>query len=248
MPNHSAVPGDAAKLKILGAGAVRFVIADVIDAFTRETGAAVDFTFGTVGAIRNRLESGESADILIVSRPMLALIEQSGLFAPASRTDLGRTPTGICVRAGAPLPDISTPETFKQTLLGARAVAYTDPKAGGTSGIFLTGLMERLGIADAVEKKAILCRNGDVVVEKVADGEADIGSTFISEIVPVKGVTSAGPLPPPIANATAYVAGISARANRGAAARKFVAMLTDPARHDHWVSAGFEPAGRRARV
>jgi len=233
---------DAAKLKILGAGAVRFVIADVIAEFTRRTGEQVDFTFGTVGAIESRLKNAEAADVIIVTAPMCGRMEQSGLIVAGSRADLGRTLTGICVRQGASFPDISTPEAFKQTVLAARSIAYTDPKAGGSSGIYLTSLFERLGIADAIAKKAILCFNGDVVVEKVAEGDAEIGSTFISEIVPIKAVQTVGPLPRAIGNATAYAAGLSATAADCGAARRFIGMLADPARRDRWVSAGFEPA------
>jgi molybdate transport system substrate-binding protein len=154
----------------------------------------------------------------------------------------GRTLTGICVRDGAPLPDISTPKSFRQTLLDAGSIAYTDPKAGGTSGIFLTGLLARLGIAGAVASKAILCRNGDEVVEKVADGAAAIGSTFISEMLPVKGVRVVGPLPPGIQNATAYAAGISASSRHREAAGRFIAMLVAPAQRELWIACGFEPA------
>jgi molybdate transport system substrate-binding protein len=148
------------------------------------------------------------------------------------------------VREGAPVPDISTPDRFREAMLAARSVAYTDPRAGGTSGIFLVGLLERLGIAEAVAKKALPCINGDEVVEKVLAGAAEIGSTFLSEIVPVQGVKLVGPLPAPIGNATAYAAGImAASANREAAAR-FVAMLTAPAQREAWTSLGFEPARR----
>ena len=80
-------------------------------------------------------------------------MEQSGVIAAGSRADLGRTLTGIRVRADTPMPDISTPDGFKQTLLKARSVAYTNPQAGGTSGIFLVGLLERLGIAEAVARR-----------------------------------------------------------------------------------------------
>lgn len=94
------------------------------------------------------------------------------------------------------------------------------------------------------KRKALPCINGDEVVDKVRAGAAEIGSTFISEIVPATGVTLVGPLPAAIGNATAYAAGImAASANREAAAR-FIAMLTAPSRRDVWTLLGFEPAGR----
>ncbi len=109
---------------------------------------------------------------------------------------------------------------------------------------FLAGLLERLGIAAAVGNKALLCSNGDEVVEKVSAGDAEIGSTFISEIVPSKGVKVVGPLPAAIANATAYAAGIMAGSRNGEAAERFIATLTAPAQRATWIAMGFEPAGR----
>jgi molybdate transport system substrate-binding protein len=232
-----------ARLRVLSAGAVKYVVTDFAPNFARDTGDQVEFTFGTIGAVEKRLANGETADVIIGTAPAIARMAQTGVLVAGSRTDLGRTFTGLCVREGAPMPDISTPERFREAMLAARSVAYTDPQVGGTSGIFLVGLLERLGIAEAVAGKALPCINGDEVVEKVLAGTAEIGSTFLSEIVPVKGVRLVGPLPAAIGNATAYAAGImAASANREAAAR-FIAMLTAPAHRDAWTSLGFEPAG-----
>lgn len=234
----------AVRLKVLSAGAVKYVATDFAPRFTRDTGDQVEFTFGTIGGVRKRLENGETADIVMGTAPAIAQMEQSGVLVAGSCTDLGRTLTGLCVRADAPMPDISTPDRFKQTLLKARSIAYTNPQAGGTSGIFLVGLLERLGIAEAVGRKALLCINGDDVVDKVAAGDAEIGSTFLSEIVPMKAVKAVGPLPQPIQNATAYAAGIMTGSSNREAAGQFIAMLTAPAQREAWLSLGFEPAGR----
>src|SRR4051794_2297432 len=195
-------------LQVLSAGALKYVATGFAPQFTDETGDQVEFTFGTIGGVRKRLAEGETADIIMGTAAAIAQMEQSGVLAAGSRVDLGRTLTGLCVRARAPLPDISTPERFKQTLLAARAVAYTDPRAGGTSGIFLVGLLERLGIAEAVAGKVLLCTNGDAVVDKAPAGGAEIGSPFLSEIVPRPAAAAGGALPPPMENATAYAAGI----------------------------------------
>lgn len=154
-------------LKVLSAGAVKYVVTDLAPKFARETGDRIEFTFGTIGAVQKRLANGETADIVIGTAPAIAQMEQAAVLVAGSRTELGRTLTGICVRDGTPMPDISTPERFKQAVLDTRSLAYTDPKAGGTSGIFLVGLLKRLGIADAVRTKTVLCINGDEVVEKV---------------------------------------------------------------------------------
>ena len=228
-------------LKVLSAGALKFIATELAGTFARATGHQVSFAFGTIGGVRKRLADGETADVIMGTSAAIAEMEQAGVLIEGSVRQLGRTLTGICVRAGRPLPDISTPEAFKALLLTAGSIAYTDPKAGGTSGIYLTGLMERLGIAEAVAPKALLCVNGDDVVEKVRDGKAEIGSTFISEIVPIKGVALAGPLPPPIGNATSYAGGIAARCSNPVAARAFIDAMADPAQRSTWVSFGFEP-------
>jgi molybdate transport system substrate-binding protein len=236
-------PRAAARLKVLSAGAVKYVVTDFAPKFTHETGDHIEFTFGTIGMVQKRLQNGETADIIVGTAPAIAQLEQSGVLVGGSCTELGRTLTGICVRADTPMPDISTPDRFKQAMLDALSVAYTNPQAGGTSGIFLVGLLQRLGIADAVGKKALLCINGDEVVERVIAGDAEIGSTFISEIVPVKGVKVVGALPAAIQNATIYAAGIMAASSHRDAAGRFIAMLTAPAQRDAWMSLGFEPAG-----
>ncbi len=229
-------------LKILSAGAVKYVVTGLAPAFTRDRGCEVDFTFGTIAGVRKRLKDGETADIIIGTAPAIEAMERSGMIEPGSRVALGRTLTGIGVREDTPSPDISTPERFRQAMLDARSIAYTSPQAGGTSGIYLTALMERLGIADAVSRKAVLCINGDEVVDKIAAGEAELGSTFISEIVPRAGMKVVGPLPAAIGNATSYAAGIAASAANRDAARDFIAMLVHPAQRAFWVSRGFEPA------
>ena len=234
----------AVHLRVLSAGAVKYVATDFAPKFTRDTGDQVEFTFGTIGGVQKRLKDGETADIVMGTGPAIAQMEQAGVLVAGSCIDLGRTLTGICVRADMPMPDISTPDGFKQTLLKARSVAYTNPQAGGTSGIFLVGLLERLGIAEAVGKKALLCVNGDEVVDKVSVGDAEIGSTFLSEIVPMKAVKAVGPLPTPIQNATAYAAGIMTGSSNREAAGRFITMLTAPEQREAWLSFGFEPAGR----
>ena len=169
-------------------------------------------------------------------------LDKDGVFVPGSRTDLGRTVTGVAVKEGATAPDISTPAAFKQALLNARGVSYTDPKAGGSSGNFFAGLLQKLGIADEVNKKAVLGKRGYEVAQAVADGRAEIGTTFISEILTVKGVTVLGPLPGELHNVNTYTAAIPAASSQKEAAASLLRALTNPANAARWVAAGLEPA------
>ena len=140
------------------------------------------------------------------------------------------------------MPDISTPEAFKQALLKAKSVAYTDPKAGGSSGTFFAGLLDKLGIAEEVNKKAVLGKRGYEVAQSIADGKAEIGTTFISEILTVKGVKVAGPLPGELHNANTYTAAIPAGSASCDAAMALLRALTNPATRERWSAAGLEPA------
>jgi len=236
-----AAPSGAADLKVISAGAVRGLIAQIIDDYARQTGQKFDFTIGTTGQLRDIIASGQPADLLIVSTPLMAELEKTGRFLPGSRADLGRVGIGVAIRDGAAAPDVATPDAFRQALVAARSVAYTDPAQGGTSGIYFAGLAERLGVADAVKQKSVLTRGGREAAIEVAEGRAEMAIVFISEAMAVKGVRLAGPLPGPLQDYSAYAAAIPASSTDAAAARAFVAALTSPAMAERWRANGFEP-------
>src|SRR5664280_192886 len=225
-------------IKVLSAGAVQSMVEALGREFERASGNKLDLIFNTAGALRDRVKNGESADLVILSESIIASLDKSGMFVPGSIINLGRTVTGVAVREGAPVTDISTPEAFKQALLKAKTVAYTDPKAGGSGGIMFAAMLERLGIADEVNKKAVLGKRGSEVARSIAEGRAEIGTTFISEVLPVKGVKVIGPLH----TANTYTAAIPAGSASRAAATALLRALTDPATRARWTAAGLEPA------
>jgi molybdate transport system substrate-binding protein len=231
-----------AEIKVLSAGAVQSMVMALGAEFERESGHKLNLTFNTAGSLRERIANGEQADLVILSESAIAALDRPGMFVPGSITDLGRTVTGVAVKEGAAVPDISTPAAFKQALLAARTVAYTDPKAGGSSGTFFAGLLDRLGIADEIKKKAVLGQRGHDVALSVADGRAEIATTFISELLPQKGVKVVGPLPGDLQNANTYTAAIPAGSAVRDAATAFLRKLTDPATAARWTAAGLEPA------
>ena len=229
-------------IKVLSCGAVQSMVTALGAEFEQATGHTLDLNFGTAGALRGRLKGGEAADLIILPATTVEAMEKDGAFVPGSRTDLGRTVTGVAVRAGAPAPDISTPEAFKKALLDASTISYTDPKAGGSSGTVFAGLLEKLGIAEAVSKKAVLGERGHHVAELVASGKAEIGTTFISEILTVPGARVVGPLPGELQNANTYTAAIPAGSAFPEVAAGLLRTLTDPASRSRWTAAGLEPA------
>ena len=236
-----AKPLQAADLKVISAGAVRGLIAQIIDDYSGRTGQKFDFTIGTTGQLRTIIASGQPADLIICSAPLMAELEKVGKFTPGTRTDLGRVGIGVAVREGAAVPDVATPEAFRAALVAARSIAFTNPAEGGTSGIYFAGLAERLGIGDAVKAKAVLTKGGREAAVEVAEGRAELAIVFISEAVVVKGVKLAGPLPPPLQDYSVYAAAIPASSTDPAAARAFVAALASAEMAERWQRNGFEP-------
>lgn len=232
----------AAEIKVMSAGAVQAMVTALGNEFAAAHGHKLDLNFGTVGSLKDRLKSSEKADLVVLSESAIAELEKTGLFVPGSVTDVGRTVTGVAIKQGATAPDISTEEKFKQALLNAKSVSYTDPKAGGSSGTMFAKLLEQLGVADEVGKKTVFGKRGYEVAQAVADGRAEIGTTFISEILTVKGVQVLGPLPGRLHNVNTYTAAIPAGSASREAAAALLRALTDPATKGRWIAAGLEPA------
>jgi molybdate transport system substrate-binding protein len=231
-----------ATIKVMSAGAVQAMVTALGAEFERASGNTLDLNFDTAGSVRARFKNGEHPDLLILPAAVMEALEKEGAFVPGTRVALGRTVTGVTVKEGAALPDISTPAAFKQALLAARTVSYTDPQAGGSSGTFFAGLLQRLGIADEINKKAVLGARGVAVAQLVAEGRAEIGSTFISEILTVPGAKVVGPLPKELDNANTYTAAIPIDAKAREQALGLLRTLTEPSSRPRWIVAGLEPA------
>jgi molybdate transport system substrate-binding protein len=238
-----ATTAGAAEIKLMHGGAFTQIVRAVVPEFERETGHKVVLIRETVGALTKQIEGGAAFDVAVLTPEAIDALAGKGKIAAGSRTDLARVGVGVVVKEGAPLPDIRTVEGFKQALLSAKSVAYIDPEAGGSSGIYVAGLLDRLGVAAQVKPKAKLIHGG-AVAEHIADGEAELGIHQISEILPVKGIVLVGPLPQEIQNYTTYSAGISANAKEPAAAKALLAALSGPKAAAALKQKGMEPAGQ----
>jgi molybdate transport system substrate-binding protein len=232
----------AAEIKVLTAGAFKQVLLMLVPDFEKQTGHKVIVENDTVGALAKRIEGGEVFDLAVLTPAAVNDLSSKGKFVAGSRTNLGRVGVGVVVKEGTPKPDISSVDAFKKALLAAKSVAYIDPAAGGSSGIYVAGLLDRLGVAAEVKPKAKLIPGG-AVAEHIARGEAELGIHQISEILPVKGVTLVGPLPADIQNYTVYAAGLGAHGKESEAAKALLKTLSGPAAADVLKSKGMEPAG-----
>jgi molybdate transport system substrate-binding protein len=232
----------AAEIKVLTAGAFKEVLLAVVPEFERETGHKVIVANDTVGALTRRIEGGEPFDVAVLTPRAVDELTAKGKFVEGTRTPLARVGVGVMVRDGAPKPDIGTVDGFKRALLAAKSIAYIDPASGGSSGIYVAGLLDKLGIADQLKTRTRL-KHGGHVADLIVSGEAELGIHQISEIVPVKDVALVGPLPAEIQNYTVYAAGLGAHARDSAAARALIRALTGAGAAGALRSRGMEAAG-----
>ena len=214
----------AAELKVLTAGAFKPVVAALAPVFDGQTGHTVRIENDTAGALARRIGNGEAFDVVVLTPAAMELLEQAGRVARGSSVRLARVAIGVAVKQGAPLPAIGSESDFRQALLAARAVAYIDPAAGGSSGIYLTQLFQRMGIAAQIAPKAVLVPGG-LVAQRLVSGEADLALHQISEILAVPGVTLVGPIPAVVQNYTVYAGGLAATSADLPAARAFLELL-----------------------
>jgi molybdate transport system substrate-binding protein len=213
-----------AELKVLTAGAFKPVVAALAPVFEGQTGHTVRIENDTAGALARRIGNGEAFDVVVLTPAAMEPLEQAGRVARGSSVRLARVAIGVAVKQGAPLPAIGSESALRQALLAARAVAYIDPAAGGSSGIYLAQLFQRMGIAAQIAPKAVLVPGG-LVAQRLVSGEADLALHQISEILAVPGVTLVGPIPAEVQNYTVYAGGLAATSADLPAARAFLELL-----------------------
>jgi molybdate transport system substrate-binding protein len=221
----SATAVHAAEVKILTAGAMKAVVLAIVPEFEKQTGHKAVVDNDTAGGLLKRIDGGETFDLAIITPGAIKELATKGKVAGG--TNVARVGVGVVVKEGAAVPDISSVEAFKTALKAAKSVAYIDPASGGSSGVYLEKLFEKMGIADQIKPKAKL-KKGGYVADLIVSGEAELGVHQISEIVPVKEVVLIGPLPKEIQNTTTYAAGLGAHAKDKDAAAAFIKYLSGP--------------------
>jgi molybdate transport system substrate-binding protein len=228
------------QLRILSGGAANGLVSALGSRFKQETGADIDGTFGAVGAMRDRLVGGASADMLILTSALIAELTRAGHVAAGSAADLGAIATGVAVRSGDPAPAIDGADALRAALRAADGIYFPDPKLA-TAGIHFAKVLERLGIAEEVAPRLRTFPNGQTAMAALAalEGGRPIGCTQITEILNTKGVALVGNLPPEFALATVYTLGICTRAQSSELARRFAALLTGEDSHELRRKLGF---------
>jgi molybdate transport system substrate-binding protein len=231
-----------AELKVYSTIGVRSAAEDLFAQFEATSGHQLTVTWGTAPMLVKRIEGGESADVLILSRAGLEALSQQGKVLPGSEVPLASSGVGIAVKAGAPKPDISTPDALKRTLLEAKSIAYTEPSAGGASGVYFAKLLERMGIADEIRPKTKYPPPGGFSATLLVSGEAELAVQQKPELLHVAGVEVIGFLPGNLNLITPFVAGLTANCKSAADGKALIASLRTPHAAEAFRAKGLEPA------
>jgi molybdate transport system substrate-binding protein len=216
-----------AQVRVIMSGGFATAYKQVLPEFERTTGIKV--TTGTGASQGNgpdtiaaQIGRGEPVDVVIMSREGLDLLIADDRIMEGTDRNLAQTPMGVAVRSGAPRPDISTLELFKQALVSAKAVAYP----GSTTGMFMTTtLFPRLGIADEIARKVTITTRGSGAVALVAKGEAELALQPVSELVHQPGVDFVGLFPPEAQYISVFSAAIVVSSTETEASRRLIEFL-----------------------
>jgi molybdate transport system substrate-binding protein len=228
------MPTYADQISVLSGGAAKSFIEPLAATFK---GHAVRLEFQPMARLTKSLADGYPADLVVITSEVAEQLRGGPTLDFSRAKPIARVGIGVAVHESAPLPDIRTVEAFRKTLLAARSVVYIDPKVG-TSGKHVAEILQRLGIAEQVNAKARL-GSGGYVTEPVGRGEIELGIHQISEILPVKGVRLAGPLPAELQKYTVYVAVPVTRAAQQHVISDFIKHLSGPEARERLAQAGY---------
>jgi molybdate transport system substrate-binding protein len=231
-------PGaDAAEIKIFTPRALWTVLNEIGPQFERSSGHKLTVTTGIAETLARRIDGGEAVDVFIGPPAQMDRLVQAGKIVAATRTGVARSGIGVEARAGAPKPDVSSVEAFKRALLGAKSIGYLKE---GASGIYLAGLLDRLGIAEAIKAKVVRPET-DIVSELVAKGDIELGMVVMTQILTTPGVELVGPLPADVQFYVRWSGGVSANSAAPEAAKELIRLLTGPTALPVLKAQGMEP-------
>ena len=236
----SGVAAEAAEIKVLTVIAIQQVMEDVGPKFERATGNKLVMRFATLGGVVKLVQAGETADVIIIPRQGIESLVKDKVKV-GNVTVIARSGLGVAVRKGAPKPDISSPQALRRTLLAAKSITYSDPANGGASGVHFAGVLERLGIAKAIEPKTVLAKPGDETAVLVASGKAEIGVHQFQVLMPVPGIDIVGPLPGDLQDNIVFAAAIMGSSKSGQASNALVDFLRTPVATAVMKANGMEP-------
>jgi molybdate transport system substrate-binding protein len=238
----SATFASAAEIKVFSTIGVKAALEELAPKFEKATGNKLNVTWATAAVLVKKVQAGESADLFVLTKQGLDALVKDGKVAPGSEASFASSGMGVVVKHGAPKPDISTPEAYKQALLMAKTIAYSNPASGGASGVFFAKTLDKMGISDQVKDKTRHPPPSGNSANLVVSGEAEIAIQQEPEVMEVSGVDIIGEPPGDLNNITTYAAGVPADSKEPNGAKALIKFLQTPEAATVYKARGLKPA------
>jgi molybdate transport system substrate-binding protein len=231
-------PAQDAELVVFASDGVKTTVQELAPQIERSIGRRLNMQFHSSKGLEEKILSGEPFDAAILSTEVTDDLIKKGKIAAGTRADIARAGIGVGVRAGAPKPDVSTPEALKRALLSAKSISFNP---SGASAAHNYEMFEHLGITQNVKSKLMLDAEPGRPQMNVADGKAELVITLIPEIRGFKGVELAGPLPADLQSYVSFAAGVATNTHNADAAKALIKFITGPAAAPTFKAKGMEP-------
>lgn len=235
----TAAPSEkTAPIRVISSMATRPILTELFAQFEKKTGQTV--TLEAVGGVTaaKRVEAGEEFDLVILASNAITKLIESGKIAQDGKVDLVRSGVAVAVRKGSRTFDIGNEAAVKQAVQDAKTISYST----GPSGVYLSKLFERWGIADQIKDRIVQPAPGIPVGSLVAKGDVELGFQQLSELLHVEGITILGPLPSDIQIMTVFSAGITGNTKQRDAVRELLDFMTSPDTAKVKTDNGMDPA------
>ncbi|MGE5366848.1 MAG: molybdate ABC transporter substrate-binding protein [Betaproteobacteria bacterium] len=229
------------ELTVYSSIGVRSAAEELFRKFEKQNGSRLAVTWGTAPMLVARIEAGGRADVLILSRAGIDTLHKQGKILSGTDVTLAGSSVAIAVKAGAPKPDISTPEALKQTLLKAKSIAYSEPSAGGASGVYFAKLLERMGIAEQMKPKTKYPPAGGFSGELLLTGDAELAVQQKPELLHVPDVEIVGFFPGDLNLVTEFAAAIMTGSKNAEIGKALIGSLRSPLAAAVFRSKGLDP-------
>jgi len=208
----------AAELKVIAGGSMTASMNALAAPFEKASGHKLSIHFDSTPNIIARVNSGTPFDVVVVPVDVFKDAAAKARFAPGPTIDIARVGYGVIVRAGAPKPDLSTPDAFKKSLLAAPSIAFLPASAAGA---YVTKVFERLGIGEEMKAKTKVQAAPAQIAPAVAKGEAELG-VFLTNVLVAPGVELVGPFPGELQQELVFTSAVAADTKEADAAKALI--------------------------